>query len=581
MSDNNDFLLDKIGKDYLERKWSRRQFIGICSALGISASALGAFLSACGGETTANPTATISVSGAPTTAPASAPTTAAAAATPPPSGAPAGSFHFLSAESLTGNWDPTLHTNLGQIRFERIVFNKLFDAKCDPKSVEELIPSLATKWEQVDPTTLRFNLRKGVKWHNGKPFTADDVKATFEYSSDPEKPAFGWWPGHVTCKVVDELTVDCSTVDSSGKPIPTGSLLYSAVFIPILQADDVKSPDQLKGSINGTGPFKYVQTKGNAQYCDANMDYWGGPPKLKEVVWEWVSDVDTRLKALQTGEADAIDRVEAEQVDVIKNGQGMAVADTISVENKWLHFRNSQDIFNEKVSGAKAVALRQAFACAIDKESIAKDIFLGYTGVARAHITPAKFGYKEMPNEIKFDMDKAKKLLTDAGYPNGQGLPPIEYITSIGFYPKTKEYGEFITAAWQSMGIPAKINVMESAAWGERLYNKDAGQMIDSGWCTGSPEPDLVLRMQFHSSTHRIDYIEDSDIDEVLDAERNETDLNKRRDILQTKTLPKLMDKIPSYPMLISVFIHGYRTNVQGFKVWPSVFFFPEEIYKA
>jgi ABC-type dipeptide transport system, periplasmic component len=122
---------------------------------------------------------------------------------------------------------------------------------------------------------------------------------------------------------------------------------------------------------------------------------------------------------------------------------------------------------------------------------------------------------------------------------------------------------------------------MESAAWGERLYNKDAGQMIDSGWNTGSPEPDLVLRMQFHSTTHRIDFVEDPEIDVVLDAERGATDLAKRKEILQTQTLPKLMDKIPSYPFIISTFITGYRDNVKGFTVWPSAFYFPETIYKV
>ena len=138
-------------------------------------------------------------------------------------------------------------------------------------------------------------------------------------------------------------------------------------------------------------------------------------------------------------------------------------------------------------------------------------------------VSPIKFGYIDLENFPKYDPAEAQRLLAEAGYPNGEGLPELEYITSTGFYPKTKEYGELITAMLQEQGFPVTLNVMEVAAWNERLYDRPGGgpgHMIDCGWTSASPEPDLVLRTHFHSSSKRICGIVDPEIDAALDAER-------------------------------------------------------------
>ena len=101
---------------------------------------------------------------------------------------------FLSAENLTGNWNPTAHTALSQIIFEGFVFGYLTRAPMSPDNPDEIVFELATSMKLIDEHTLEFKLREGVKFHNGEPFTANDVKATFEYASQPDHPA-QWYPG--------------------------------------------------------------------------------------------------------------------------------------------------------------------------------------------------------------------------------------------------------------------------------------------------------------------------------------------------------------------------------------------------
>ncbi len=474
-------------------------------------------------------------------------------------------FRFASAEPLTGNWDPTSHTILAQIGIENHIFDKLFAEPCGVDNPSKLIPALALSYKRVDPLTLEFKLRQGVKFHDGTPFSAKDVKATLDYYSDPQKPGFGWLPGKLTTTVVDDYTVHVKTEK------PVGSLIYSLGLVSIMSAKDIAS-GKIKDRPNGTGPWKFVKQKGDTTILVANPDYWAGAPKLKELHWIYVPNSSVRLFGLLSGEYDVIERVESEHIGSIKENKHTAVIMAPSVENKWLIFRCQKPPFND-------VRVRRAISYAIDREGIVH--ILGAAGrPVAAHIPPAKFGYIACPNNITYDPAKAKKLLAEAGYTDMSKFPTLEYITSTGFYPKTKEYAEYIAASLGIIGVKVKLRVLETAPWLESLYNPEAGHMIDTGWCSGTPEPDQIIRTLFHRSTKRMTFIDDKEISDSLDKEQAAVNLDERKKILQTETLPLLMEKVPALPLFTSVFIWGYRTNVKNFKGWPSNFFYLKDIEK-
>jgi len=237
----------------------------------------------------------------------------------------------------------------------------------------------------------------------------------------------------------------------------------------------------------------------------------------------------------------------------------------ISVENKYLWFRCSKPPFDNPL-------VRKAACHAIDRSIIYE--VLGESGSPSSNfISPIKFGYIDLENYPEYDPEECQRLLAEAGYPRGEGLPELEYITSVGFYPKTKEYGEVITALLQEQGFPVTLNVMEVAAWNENLYDRPGGgpgHMVDCGWSTGSPEPDLVLRTHFHSSSKRITGLVDPDIDALLDKERSAASLDERRDIIQKELTPMLADRAPALSLFTSVLVHAMDSNLTGLFLYPD-----------
>ncbi|VFU08730.1 Peptide/nickel transport system substrate-binding protein [Methylocella tundrae] len=473
---------------------------------------------------------------------------------------------FLSAENITGNWDPTAHTTLSQKNVEGFVMGFLTRTPMRLDNPQQTTDDLATGITLLDPSRLEIKLRKGVVFHDGKPFKAEDVKATFEYGSRADRPA-QWYPGSnetLTITTPDDYTV---IVDTSKGGYPAHLFIFLASFLPIMSADDVKGGPSgpLTQRLNGTGPFKFGEQKGNETILKANPTYYAGAPKIPEIHFNFVGDATTRMLSLMNGQASIVERLEPEQVDTLKKNPAIAISSVVSVENKYLWFRCSKPPFNDP-------RVRMAACHAIDRAQIL-DI-LGSAGHASSnYVSPVKFGYVDLKNYPAYDPKACQALLASAGFPNGKGLPPLEYITSAGFYPKTKEYGEVITAMLQEQGFPVTLTVLEPAAWNERLYDRPGGgpgHMIDCGWSTGSPEPDLVLRTHFHSSSKRITGIVDPEIDASLDKERNAPTLDQRKVVLQTETMPLLATKVPALSLFTSVMIHAMQKDLTGLFIYPD-----------
>jgi len=473
---------------------------------------------------------------------------------------------FLSAENITGNWDPTAHTTLSQGNIQGFVMGFLTRTPMRVDKPDEVIYELATSLKLLEPTKLEIKLREGVKFHDGKPFKAEDVKATYEYGSRSDRPA-QWYPGPtetLTITTPDDYTV---IVDTSKGGYPAHLFMFLAAYLPIMSAADIAGgpTGPLSQRLNGTGPFKFVEQRGNDTIMEAYPDYFLGAPKIPGISFNFVGDSTTRMLSLMNGQASIVERLEPEQVATLQGNDKIAISSVVSVENKYLWFRCSKPPFDNPL-------VRKAACHAIDRKMILE--VLGDAGYPSSnYVSPVKFGYTDLSNYPEYDPQKCQALLAEAGFPNGQGLPELEYITSVGFYPKTKEYGEVITAMLQEQGFPVTLSVLEIAAWNERLYDRPGGgpgHMVDCGWSTGSPEPDLVLRTHFHSSSKRITGIVDPEIDASLDKERSAPTLEERKAILETETMPLLADKVPALSLFTSVMIHAMDKSLTELFVYPD-----------
>lgn len=470
---------------------------------------------------------------------------------------------FAAAGTVTSSWDPTSHTVAPQIVAEGFYFSRLTDCPMTADNPTEVRPDLATSWSVVDEYTLEYKLRKGVTFHDGKKFSAEDVKATFEYACQPEHPASAWYPGQVEVEIVDDYTVRLHT-KKFGYPALT--FWYVVSFLPILSADDVANPSRLRKHPNGTGPFRYKETNGDQITFNAFDDYYGGRPAIDTLVWYYVPDSNTRVLGLLNGQFQLAERLEPKQYTTLKNKPEIATYRGLSSENKYMQFRCNKPPFDDPL-------VRMAAHHAIDRSQVlAMAAEAGEP--ASCPISPVKFGYLDVPNFPEYSPEKCQKLLADAGYPGGRGLPEIEYVTSVGFYPRTREYGQVITAMMQAQGFPVKLTTLEPAAWEQQLYRGANGQgpghIQDVGWITGSPEPDLILRPNYYSEYALVNGVHDAEIDASLDKERGAGSLDERLKILQNETLPLIVSKGPSLTLFASVFLYAMSDQLRGVYFYPN-----------
>lgn len=475
-------------------------------------------------------------------------------------------FVFASTEPVTGNWDPTSHTSAGQINFEGFVFGTLFKMPMTKKDPRQIQWELATSQKLVDEYTIEYTLRDGVTFHNGAPFSAEDVKATFEYSSQPTRANFGFWPGTCEVEVVDRLT---ARIHTKKYGYPAANWLFAAAFLRVLSKDDVKDPKTLAQRPNGTGPFKYDKQAGNTTHLVAFDKFFRGKPRLARVDFSYVPDATTRVLGLMSGSIDLLERLEPEQYETIRKNDKLHAWADLSTENKYLHFRCNKPPFDN-------LLIRQAAAHAIDRSQVLQ--IMGVAGSANnSYISKLKFGYEDVPNYPEYNPKKCQELLAKAGFPHGRGLPPLQYITSQGFYPKTKEYGELIVALMQEQGFNVSLTTLDPASWNDRLYQTSErvapGHMIDCGWITPTPEPDMVLRAMFYSKAGPrggiINGIEDKDIDAALTAERNAPDLTAREPLVH-KATEVIASKVPSLSLFTSVNLNACRSTLTDFFVYPN-----------
>jgi peptide/nickel transport system substrate-binding protein len=470
----------------------------------------------------------------------------------------ASSITFLSAENLAGRWDPFDHTLLSQDRLQQAAYEGLLTLDENL----EYQPALATEWSNPSPEIWEFKLREGVTFHDGTPFTAADVKASIEYVSSPEVTGSFAYPNPFTVEVIDDHTVRVNT----GAPFAATLALFASGVSAVIAPAHLIESGGLDEKFVGTGPYMWDSYDGEdaGVKLTAFPDYWGEQPKTKDYIFRYVGDSQTRLAALQSGQAQIIDRVEPDQIAVIEADPNLAVQRTPTVESKWTAFRIEKAPMDN-------VKLRQAIAHAIDVPTIVENIMMGSGEVNTSFLTSMQEFSEDSPTYPKFDKEKAKALLAEAGYPNGEGLRELEYCVSVGFYPKTKEYGEFIIQNLSDIGIKARLQTLEVARYNQMLFDPMACDLYDHGWFIASKDPEVMLLSLFRNALVTGKPI--PAVATVLEKESAAMNPEERAELFRTEVLPTIETELPEYPMFASELATGYSASLQGLEVWPNSYF--------
>ena len=461
-----------------------------------------------------------------------------------------------SSGAFQGSWDPSKNSILSNKHLEYNTYDSLLNYDV----AGEMTPNMAESWEYLeDGYTLRIYLNEGIKFHDGSDCNAEDVAASLVYLSRKDSSLHGDFGTTLEAAVVDDYTVD---VWPTGK-VASASLLTLLAHEAILSADDIAA-GTLDNTMNGTGPYKMVKYENETCYLEAFADYWNPEraAKIPYAEYKYVAESSTRMAALQAGEAHVIERVDIEQVPILEADDAVVVDKVPSEEQRYIVFKTTQGPMGDEL-------LRRAMAHAIDRETIVNDILQGYGYLANSYMPHVSNLYEPIDYMLEYDVEKAKELLAEAGYPNGEGLPTIEYISSTGLYPKSKEIAEFVASSWEAIGIDVNLTVEETAAWESHLYMEDSCLVTDTGWMNMHGDSNAYISVHY-LTRGRVNFSSYADIDEILARESQETDPVARKAIVTNELLPRLVETCSNFPMYDSMMVYARGANVSGVEYLPN-----------
>lgn len=330
------------------------------------------------------------------------------------------------------------------------------------KDTLEVEPALATAWESnADATEWTFTLREGVKWHDGKPFTAEDVKFTFDtiLNKDIRAAAAGQVSTLASAEIVSPTQVRLKfTSPNSSLPL---MLAYRMPMVPkhILEGQDLNQPAAFIEKPIGTGPFRFAEAASGQYWAtERNPDWWGGEVTLDEVVFNIMPDANAAVAQLRAGNADMA-LVRPQQISALQGGD----IEISAVEQPSVYYVS---LLNNKAP-FEDVKVRQAFNYAVDKEGIIKAVVDDYATAATGMIAPSIAGYSADVTTYSYDPAKAKALLVEAGWAetggkmtkDGQPLK-VELTTSTGVIGGP-QLAQIIQQQLGAIGVEATINMVD------------------------------------------------------------------------------------------------------------------------
>ncbi|WP_072136163.1 glutathione ABC transporter substrate-binding protein [Bacillus kwashiorkori] len=444
----------------------------------------------------------------------------------------------------------------------------------------EIVPGLAKEWKMIDDTTYEFKLQEGVKFHDGSDFTADVVKANFERILDPKVAS----PRAFLFEMIESVNpVDPTTVQFKLKyPFApflahlahSGGSMISAEAIKKDYEEIEKDSKKKAGayiSLNpsGTGWFKLGKwNSGESIKLVRNDDYWGEKAKLDSVTWKVVKEALTRVAELETGNSHIIDPVSPSDLKRVEDLANAGVNKQTSLSLSYVGFNAQKAPFDN-------VKVRQAISMAIDKNEIINGIYEG-TGVpAVGPLAPDVYGFDASVKPIEYDVEGAKKLLAEAGFPDG-----FETTIWTNDNPDRRKIAEYVQSALKEIGVEVKIEELE---WGSYLEQTAAGNhdMFILGWSTATADADYAMFPLFHSDNvgdpGNRTFLKDAELDSILEKARQETD-NTTRLALYKEAQEKLVELAPMLYLMHTEHLNGVSDNVKGFGVTAAGMFLLKDV---
>ena len=442
----------------------------------------------------------------------------------------------------------------------------------------KLVPALATSWKQTSPTVWRFELRKGVKFHDGKPFTADDVVFSLARGAGDGSDMRSYTNDFKEVRKINDFTVEIET--KAPFPILPDQLSFFYIMSKAWCEENqaTKPVDRRKGienaasfRANGTGPFRLRERQPNVKTAFVrNGSYWGKiEGNVVNVEYTPIGNDATRAAALLSGQVDVIEPVPLQDVARI-NASGKAKV-LQGPELRWIFLGMDQkrdELLYSSVKGKnpfKDKRVRQAFYQAIDINGIQKNVMRGASTPAAHLIGPGVNGYDaSIGGRLPYDPEAAKKLLTDAGYPNGfevsMNCPNDRYVNDSNIC-------QAVAANLAKIGVKINLQVETKGTYFPKILKRDTSFYL-LGWSPSTYDAHNVLNAimrcvddkgagQFNLGAYC-----NPKVDELTVKVQSETDKAKR-DAMIKEAFKLHADDIGHLPLHQQALAWGVGDNVQ------------------
>ena len=438
-------------------------------------------------------------------------------------------------------------------------------------------PGLATQWSQPDARTWRFKLRSGVRFHDGTPFTADDVVFSLERAQAPNSGIKAYLAGVESVQRIDDSTVELRLA------APNPVLLRQLVGVRIMSRawavkNKVDKPQNFAQreetfsarNANGTGPFMLKSTQADARtVLVVNPNWWGKMQgNVTEVVFQPIASDATRLAALLSGEVDFVLDPATQDIQKLRNTPGVKLIEGPEFRTIFLGLDQQRDeLAYANVKGRnpfKDLRVRQALYHAIDAVTLQRVVMRGLSQPAGSYVAPQVAGWTaEGDRRLPYDPAKAKALLAEAGYPNGFEVtldcPNNRYVND-------EEICKALTSYFARVGITARLNAQPATTFFQKIARNDTSLYL-FGW--GVPTFDGLYTLQ--SLVRTVGTGADGNwnygrysnpaLDTLIDRLKTEADPQRRTDTLR-QALKLAQDDVALIPLHHQVTPWAVRENI-------------------
>lgn len=465
----------------------------------------------------------------------------------------------VATVSEASSLDPVAQNEIPAINCMSQIFEGLIEMSKDGK----LLPKLAEKWEVEGNQKFTFHLRKGVKFHNGDEMTSEDVKYSLTRAHDAA--AVAQYFGGIkldTIQTPDPYTISFEIESPNSTFI--SYMTHAGGYIINKKAAEA-SGDKLGVEPCGTGPFKFESWTKNDKLVLTRFDeYWGEKPAFKTLVMRPITEQPQRAIELETGNVDIAQEVGPLDVQRLEQDPNLKIVRQPINTITYLGFN-----LTNKVLGN--VKVREAIKAALPIDEMVKSVYKGAGDVAGGYV-PSAMKYSTAKDHMPGpqDLEKAKALLKEAGYPDG-----FEIRIMTNENPARKDLATIIKAELEKLGIKVTISNLEWTTFLETLKTNDYDMYL-LGWANGINDPDVALYPLLNSNASKdgsnYTHFENKDFDALLEKGRLLEDGPEREKVYKDAQ-DILYKEIPFIPLAETTYIFGLQKDIEGFNPLPFGFY--------